>query len=225
VNGNAPEYLDRPLYSFAEADHLAGAARGTARRWLLGYSYVRQGQRIEQPRVTPGIDSTRGVSFLDLVEVVAIRRLHSEGFSLREIRSIVTNCQGILGLERPLVRAKFKAGGKDIFVSLDRGTLVEVGRRKRMTAWTDILEPFLKELDYWRDDWANKWWPLGHDRRIVIDPEYGFGLPVIAGSGVRTEIIWERIRAGDLPEEIAEDFNVSPLEVDRAIQFEASRAA
>jgi len=58
-----------------------------------------------------------------------------------------------------------------------------------------------------------------------MDPEYAYGLPVIVNSGVRTEIVLERFQAGDLDEQIAADFNISPLEVQRALQFEVKRAA
>ena len=218
-----PQNLIRPMYGFAEVDHLAGASKGTARRWLQGYSYARGANRISQPPVTQGKSGVEAASFLDLVEVVAISRLKEVGFSLRSIRTIVGNCQEILGVERPLSALKFKTDGRDVFV--DRGEiLLDVGRRKRMTAWNDVLAPFLEELDY-QGDWVERWWPLGKSRPIVIDPEYGFGMPVIEGSGVRTEIIYERLRVGELPEQIADDFNVSTVEVSRAIQFEASRAA
>jgi uncharacterized protein (DUF433 family) len=211
------------MYGFAEADHLAGASKGTARRWLQGYSYARGAHRISQPPVTQGKSAIEAASFLDLVEVVAIARLKEVGFSLRSIRTIVGNCQEILGVERPLSALKFKTDGRDVFI--DRGdSLLEVGLRKRMTAWNEVLAPFLEELDY-RADWVERWWPLGKDRPIVVDPDYGFGLPVVAGSGVRTEIIYERMKVGDLPEQIAEDFNLTSVDVSRAIQFEASRAA
>jgi uncharacterized protein (DUF433 family) len=39
---------------------------------------------------------------------------------------------------------------------------------------------------------------------------YGFGLPVVSGSGVRTEIVAERFRAGDAKEEVAYDFGLEP---------------
>jgi len=58
-----------------------------------------------------------------------------------------------------------------------------------------------------------------------LDPDYAFGFPVIRNSGVRTEIILERFQAGDLHDQIAQDFNVDPIEVERALQFELSRAA
>ncbi len=220
-----PDYLIRPLYGFADADHLANVPRGTSKRWLEGYAYYgTQGQRIVQPPVTPGAQKQGHVSFVELVEVGAIGRLKEAGFSLRMIREIVHNCQEILGVPRPLATLRFKTDGREVFV--DRGdTLLGVGRKKRMQAWNEVLEPFLQELEYGAHRMAARWWPLGRSTPIVIDPEYGFGFPVVAQSGVRTEIILERFRAGDLSEQISADFNIKPVQVEQALQFELQRAA
>ena len=221
-----PPYLISPRYGFADADYLANVTRGTARRWLAGYAYHdTHGQRVVQPPITPGVlREEENVSFLDLVEIAAIGRLKEVGFSLRMIREIVRNCQEILAVPRPLTTLRFKTGGREIFV--DRGdVLLEVGRKKRMRAWNEVLEPFLQELDYDANQFLARWWPLGRSTPVVIDPEYGFGFPVVAKSGVRTEIILERFRAGDLNEQISADFNIEQVDVERALQFELQRAA
>jgi uncharacterized protein (DUF433 family) len=223
-NGLA-DWLNRPLYNYAEADRLAGVSRGTAQRWLTGYGYYdTRGRFITQPPVTPGTVSEGGVSFIDLVEIVAIGGLKEQGFPLRQIRQIVANCQEILKVARPLATLRFKTDGREIFVDRD-DALVDVGRRKRRRAWEEVLRPYLETLDYNADDLAHRWWPMGRDERILVDPDYGFGFPVVADTGVRTEIILERFQAGDLNDQIAEDFNITTLEVQRALQFELQRAA
>ena len=216
--------LTSPRYTYAEADRLAGVSRGTARRWLSGYTYRDgAGQSVSVPSITPGGSEAGAVSFLDVVEIVAIGGLKDAGFSLRAIRQIVRNCQEILGVQRPLTTLKFKIGGREVFV--DRGdVLVEVGRHKRMQAWNEVLAPFLGGLDY-TNGIASRWWPLGREVPIVVDPNYGHGLPVVEGAGVRTEIIRERAEAGDLIQQIASDFNLDCTEVERALQFELKRAA
>ena len=218
------ERLTLPRYSFAEADRLADVSRGTARRWLSGYTYRdTAGRPVKVPPITSGVTDDGAASFLDVIEIVAIGGLKRAGFSTRAIRQIVRNCQEILGVECPLTTLKFKVGGREVFV--DRGdVLVEVGRRKRMQAWNEVLAPFLASLDY-TNDVASRWWPLGKAAPIVVDPDFGYGLPVVAGSGVRTEIIRERAEAGDLIQQIASDFNLDCTEVERALQFELKRAA
>lgn len=214
-----------PLYSYSEADRLADVSPGTSRRWLHGYQYWGAcGERIAQPPVTPGTEGQGSVSFVDLMDVVAIGRLKASGLSVRTIRRIVENCQRFLGVERPLATLQFKLGGKEIFVDRGEILLAIIGRRKGAQAWNDILEPFLVTVEY-EHDMARRWWPLGKDAHVVIDPDYGYGLPVVSDSGVRTGIIRERFEAGDLGDQIASDFHLDPVDVQRALQFEIQRAA
>ena len=218
--------LERPLYSFAEADRIANLTRGTTKRWLAGYQYRdRLGARVALPPVTgrgPKA-AVEGVSFLDLVELVAIGGLKREGFNLPKIRQVVDYCQKELHTAYPLASLKFKVGGRDVFVERG-GHLLDVLRRKGGQAWSEVLEPFLETLDY-GEAFANRWWPLGKERAVVVDPEYGFGLPALAHSGVRTDIIFERFQAGDPPEQIAQDFNLAADAVEQALEFESTRIA
>jgi uncharacterized protein (DUF433 family) len=215
-----------PRYSYAEADYLAKVSRGTSKRWLSGYEYLRRsGEHVRQPPVTPGVEVEGAVSFIDLVEIASIGKLKERGFSLRQIRQIVKNCQSFFRVDRPLPSLRLKTGGGEIFVSGTRD-LTEVGRTKGMRAWKEVLEPFLEDLDYDAElELANRWWPLGRVNPIVVDPDYGYGFPVIVQSGVRTEIILERFQSGELEDQIAKDFNVTRIEVQRALQFELNRAA
>src|SRR5579883_2574052 len=77
------EIVQRPLYSYAEADYLAGVSRGTARRWLTGYAYMgSEGPHVVQPPITSRRDAQGAASFLDLVEIIAIGRMRQTGLSL-----------------------------------------------------------------------------------------------------------------------------------------------
>lgn len=222
----SPETLERlliPRYSYAEADRLANVSRGTAKRWLTGYVYVAaHGERVQLPPVTKRARAAAqdGVSFLDLVELAGIGRLKKiGGFDLPRIRQIILNSQKQFGVDHPLAYLRFKIGGRDAFVeTADR--LVDVLRHKGRQAWSEVLSPFLDTLDYIDNTVAYRWWPDGKDNVVVVDPEYGYGLPVIAGSGVRTELVLERFNAGENREQIAEDFSISPEEVDHALRFE-----
>ena len=222
---NPRSVLNRRLYSYADADRIATVGRGTSKRWIEGYSRrAADGSRESFPPVTPGRTVTgEGVSFFDLVEILAIGAFREIGFPIRTVRRIVEECQQSFGVEHPLSMLEFKTLGRDVFVKKD-GVLRQVLKSKAQPAWDEILGPFLNRLDY-RDAVAHRYWPLGKGRPVVIDPEYGFGQPVIAGSGVRTEIVLERVRAGDDNDEIARDFGLSKADVESAIQYEVQRAS
>jgi uncharacterized protein (DUF433 family) len=212
------------LYTNSEADYLAGVTRGTAKRWLSGYAFKSvKGHKIDRPPVTKEVPREEsGVSFLDLVELVAIGQLKEFGLNLLDIRRIVDNCQQLFNVNRPLASLKFKVGGAEVFVDEAPGVVVEVLRGRARRAWQDVLEPFLATLDY-QEELARRWWPLGRNECVLVDPEYGFGLPVIRGSGIRTEIILERLQVGDSSDQISQDFNIERSDVESALRFEASR--
>jgi uncharacterized protein (DUF433 family) len=210
----------RPLYSFAEADRLAGVSPGTSRRWLKGYHYwYSPEERRTSPPLTPHPEPEEGVSFVDLVEVVVAGRLRARGFSLKRIRQINEYCQLALQKKRPLVTETFRTSGRDVFIMAGNGYLLNVLYQAGMQAWDEVLDPFLKDMDYEKEV-ARRWWLLGREHEVVVDPDYGFGLPVVARSGVRTEIIAERVRAGDSKDEISYDLDVTPKQIKDALRLE-----
>ena len=218
--------FELPSYSYAEADRIAGVTRGTAKRWTRGYVAVHQGRRTEHPPVTPRAEPAEGpgVSFFDLIEIAAIGRLKDIGWSLPEVRKIVEDARDLLSIDRPLVTKRFRTDGREAFVS-DHGVLVRVGvsAKKGQQAWDEVLGPFLQTIEY-EGQLARRWWPLGTDRKVVVDPDFGFDYPVIAGSGVRTETVLEQIEAHADPHDVVYDFGITSDDVSYALAFEASRS-
>lgn len=216
--------VKRPLYSFAEADRIVRVTPGTSRRWLKGYHFWYGEQRHEMPPVTPDLGEQESVAFVDLMEVATVSALRKRRFSFKRIRQINAYCRLYLQEPRPLVTQKFKVAGQDIFLDADFDVLVDVGREAGMLAWREVLEPFLENVEY-ENELARRWWPLGRERTVVVDPDHGFGLPVVEGTGVRTEIIAERHRAGDSTDEIAYDFDVTPKQINDALRWEMPKQA
>lgn len=215
--------VTRPLYSFAEADRIAKVSPNTSRRWLKGYEFWYGEERRSMPPITPGREEQDAVSFVDLMEVAAVSKLKDKGFSYRRIRQINSYCRVQLKVPRPLVTQKFKVVGEDIFLAADFGVLLNVGREAGALAWRDVLEPFLEDVDY-ENQLPRRWWPLGRNHKVVVDPDYGFGLPVVEGTGTRTEIIAEQYRAGDTIEDISYDFSVTPDQIRDALRWETPNA-
>ncbi len=210
------------MYSYAEADRIAGVKPRTASRWIREYAH-----RSGEARANVATDDRRaesGASFFDLIEVAAIGRLRAAGWPFKAIHAAVESCQRMSGLYRPLVTEQFTSDGRDFFTARHDGlSEAGIGPRKCEAAWFEVLVPFFKTVAY-EHAYARRWWPIGGDRRVVIDPDYGYGLPVIQGSGVRTEIVYEQVQALESQERIAYSFNITLEEVEHAIQFEASRS-
>jgi len=123
------ERLTRPLYTYAEADRIAEVTRATSSRWLKGYvSQDEEGAQMWRPPITPIARSEEAVSFIDLIEVIAIGKLRERRLSMPKIRTLVQYCREMLDRPRPLATERFKTDGRDIFIEAGQGRLLEVGQ-------------------------------------------------------------------------------------------------
>ena len=61
-----------------------------------------------------------------------------------------------------------------------------------------------------------------HPKLIVISPKFGFGQPVMAGTGVRVSVIRDRFKAGEATQELADDYGVEIEKIEEAIRMQAA---
>ena len=94
----------------------------------------------------------------------------------------------------------------------------------------ELLKARLRRID--RDD---KGFPLRlypftradeteQPKNIVIDPFISFGKAVITGTGVSTDIVAERFKAGESADELAKDYGCEREKIEEAIRCELSLA-
>ena len=73
---------------------------------------------------------------------------------------------------------------------------------------------------------AEKWYPVGRNRGIVLDPRVCFGAPTIAGKGVRTSNIYDLFVAeSEDTRRVSDWMNLRNKEVEAAVHFEKALAA
>ncbi len=216
-----------PRYSYAEAERLAGVSRGTAKRWLRGYHHRGpDGEPRFRAPVIPGerLDDADGyVSFADLVEIAALKRWRDLRWPPPTIRKVAEGCRQIFGVDRPLITERFQREAPGVFADAI-AHFADLSPRQRKQAW-ETMRAFVDTLDY-EGDFVSAWWPRGRDVPVAIDPDYGFGLPVVVCSGLRTllrtEIVLEQFRAGETAAAIAADYRLPVRSITAAIDFEAS---
>ena len=197
-----------PAYTVAEAASLVRVPVSTLKTWIRGDRPSSRGLILLPP------SQPRLLAFSHLVEafvLAAIRRGH--GVALQRVRKAIGYVQTELHLDRPLIHARFKTDGVDLFIE-HWGKLVNASRDGQV-AMRGALEMSLRRVDWDRDGLAVRIFPLVRSatehqpKSIVIDPERGFGCPTLAGTGIRVEVVVERYRAGESPAELASDYRVA----------------
>jgi uncharacterized protein (DUF433 family) len=219
-----------PAYGVAEAAHYLLVPRATLRSWVAGMSYTSDGERrLFKPVIHPAATSPVALSFINLIEVhvlAAIRRRHR--VDMPAVRRTIDFLKREFGSQHPLADYKFETNGVDLFVE-HLGDFISVSQGGQL-AMRDVLKAHLRRID--RDD---KGFPLRlypftrvdeteQPKNIVIDPFVSFGKAVITGTGISTNIVAERFKAGESADELASDYGCAREKIEEAIRCELNLA-
>jgi uncharacterized protein (DUF433 family) len=217
------------MYTMREAARLAGVASATVRRWLRGYTPdPRQPWRQSPPVFGEQVESPF-VSFLQLVEIVIASDFRKVGHvKLEVVRLAYENAKEETRIEYPFAHLQLESLGGHIIRWIREGD--GAGARARAVDTPDqwalpgLVAERIRALDYERE-LAARWYPVGRDVPVVIDPLYSAGLPTIPGRGVTVDTIHKRWRAGQLIEFIADDLQIGSTSVERVLQYAEQIAA
>ena len=88
--------------------------------------------------------------------------------------------------DHPFARRTFLTDGKNILVAVAVAVAQETGEEQildlvaRQFEISDIVKPILRgDLEFGEFDLVNRWWPLGREGMIVVDPQRIFGQPIV----------------------------------------------
>jgi len=219
-----------PAYTYVEAAHYLNLPVSTLSSWFKGQTYTLNDEvRRFEPVITLDGRPGEGLSFLNLVEahvLAALRREHR--IPLQKVRRALDYVEGQLGVERPLINARFETDGVNLLVrELER--LVNVSQEGQLEI-EPVIRTYLRRIERDPSGLPIKLYPFTRKavsaddpQPVEIDPRVSFGRPVLAGRGVPTAVLADRFKAGDSLTDLAEDYDTSPQVIEEAIRCELSR--
>lgn len=227
--------LDAPTYTLTETHRLVGLSKDRVRRWLEGYEYkyrvekelsLREGH---QDAVVHryGTEETPYASFLDMIDLLFVKSFLNKGFSLQRIRKALDDAREFLG-EQHFARNIFFSSGRDIFLRLPNSdnSIIKLMSGGQW-AIVQIIEQLAEKIDFSdATGIATRWYPLGKNGLIVVDPYVSFGRPTIIGRGVATENVYDLYLGENKKiEPVSSWLRIPIIEVQAAVKFEFSLAA
>lgn len=212
------------VYTVAVASRLLQERASTIERWAFGYQ--RRGKEYPAAIATdiPAIGDSRALTFLELVELMFLQALLSTHLSWPKVREASRVAAKLLKNEKhPFATRRWFADPAALYLSLGQQhgeeLLVEVAGHAQV-AMEPVLHPYLKQLDFDARGVAQRWFPMGLESPIVLDPRRSFGMPVTVQGGVPTEALAHLHAAGDSIQAIAAWYRVDEAEVEAAIRYE-----
>ena len=216
-----------PGYTVPEAAHYLSVPAATVRYWSVG----RNGYA---PLIAAAARAPVLLSFFNLAELhvlAAIRREH--GVKMGSVRQAILylagNARNPEDKRHPLISRELETDGLDLFTE-QYGQLVNISRAGQV-AMREVISAALRRIERDPDGVPVKLYPFTRatpDRApalVVIDPALSAGRPVIAGTGLATQVIAERYKAGESVRDLARDYGRNDAEIDEAIRCELPIAA
>ena len=222
---------DVPAYTAAEAARLAGVNAGRVRRWLRGYEYDaprRQtdttSRRVRRAPVVHRADADAPhASFLDLVDLLFVKKFLEAGVSLQKLRRAMDEADRLIGGHH-FAQRNFFTDGRNIYMEVrDRAdALLEL-----LTGGQWVIAPVIKHLSteikfHETTGFAERWFPLGPQASVVVDPRVSFGAPTVDGKGIDTANVYDMyVAENGRAEIVASWLGLEPKEVRDAVAFES----
>lgn len=212
-------FLGIGLYTPTEAAFYARVHTSTMTRWIHGN---RRGEPVVSAKL-PG-DPERTITFLDLVQALAIRAIRREHHvPLAKIREAVNHAQERYGIEHPFaMRHETYLFGKEVHIEVPDVGLVQVsGRHKDQIAMRKVAELYMDDLTFTGEGLASCYCAFERNgRKIVIDPSRRLGQPLIESCGYTAQALLDACRTEASVEAAVEICGVDREDVELAIRYE-----
>jgi uncharacterized protein (DUF433 family) len=223
----AANWLGIGLYTAAEASRLLDLPVAKVRRWLGGYRGAEKDYAPLWTPQLPKLEGQLGLGFLDLMQVRLVARIVEEtDISLQKLRRALALARELVDHSHPLTTASFRTDGHRLFVEIGRETdtphLYDL--LGKQYGFHRIIEPSFKDVDL--DLEITRWWPLGKQRSVVLDPQRSFGTAIASHSGISTAALALAAERHGSPREVARWYPpATQREVRDAIAFERRLAS
>lgn len=208
------------IYSVAEAARYARMHPRTLGDWFFGRAN-------RPPMRRSAIDTDEKViSFLNFVEALAVRSLRFDyGVSFQKIREAIDVAREEYAVEHPFAHGEHRTVliGSDlhIFLGDDRDTPVQLtGKLKRQKSMRPCIEGYIQDLEFGDDKLARLYTASKYEeQKIVLNPKFYFGSPILLNSGVTAETLWRAAVAEGSYRRAAQLYKVPENAVEAAYRY------
>lgn len=216
--------LGKGIYSIPDASAILDMPVSKVRRWVKKYWELEFLKGLDEA-YTWGESREKAFHFLTLIEIIAVDSFREIGVSFPKIKLAHSKLSKIMETNYPFAHAELMTDGRRIFHHYLEESLLEVDEKQQFS-FTQLVAPYCQKIDFQdRTQLAERFWPLGKDHEIVVDPHHSFGQPVIKGTNTTVETIYSMLNAGESPEFVASIYDLNLNAVEDVMAFMKRNAA
>ena len=147
----------------------------------------------------------------------------------KAIKYLMRTAPSVIDQRHPLISYEMETDGLDLFIER-YGRLINISQAGQL-AMRELIETALHRIDRDSHKVPIRLFPFTRTEMrnapemVVIDSRLSAGRPVIAGTGLTTQIIAERYKAGESVSQLATDYGRDESEIEEALRCEIKLAA
>lgn len=211
--------LGNGIYTVREIARILRLPYHKVHRWLNKYWEGELGKKFES-HYSWRVNDSQAVGFHTLIELYVLVQLADAGVKTREVLKAHLELSKELDTLFPFARKEIleniRTDGKKIYLHSNGHTCTLDGTRQLNLSFIKL---FLNNLEFDDDLIANRLWPLGKNKNIVVDPKRKFGHPVVGLSNIYPETLYNLHKAGEPSNFIAFTYEISEKDVQDAIDY------
>lgn len=220
------KYIGKGTYTIPEVQYLTGISSKKITRWTNGYTYKKNNSIYQSNPIYKSeyldTENEAYLSFLDLIEILFIDSFEKHGLSLQSIRKAADSASRLINTSHPFAKKIFYTDGKTILAEIAKENndpeLIDL-LRKQYQMDSIIAPSLIASLDFNQLDLAEKWWPLGRNNRVVVDPLRNFGKPIIDNLNIRVATIIDLYNRNKSINEISSWYDIDEISINAALEF------
>lgn len=211
------------IYTIPDISQILGYPQQKVRRYIKDYWDNQLGKKLFTETYSWKNEKVKAVNFYVLIELYTCFLLREKGASTISIMKARENMVKELKTPYPFASHKVLLAGKKILYELE-DLIISADGSKQLNL-SEIIKEFAKNLNFDKNNLANKFWPKGKNNSIVVDPHHQFGQPIINGTNINAEGIFSMYQSSEPIETIGILYDLTEKQVKDAINFYKSDAA
>lgn len=205
------------LYTIPDVANILNLNRTLVRRWLREY-WGNQFRLKGKSFASWGEGRKKAIHFFTLIEFYVFYQLRKLGVSAQNIARSHEIISQELGTAFPFANSRILTDGKKIFYTVNGEVIINADKSKQINI-NAIIEEFCHKIDFGDDLNASRYWPLGKDKNIVVDPHHQLGQPTVKNTNILAETLYRMYTSGEKVGFISSLYNVSEDDVKASIEF------
>lgn len=209
--------IGQGVFLLSDISKIIGLPTGKIRYWLVEFWNNRFGENFGG--YSFGDDKNRAVNFNTFIEFIAFAKFRECGISAQYVQKIHGTLSKEFNTPYPFTKTRFFTDEKYNVWYENHFEIIKLDGKNQLSS-KKILAPFLNKIEFDENSIAMRYFPLGKEFSIVIDPKRQFGQPTITETNIKAETIYNQIvYGGETKESMCELYNLTHKQINDTMLF------